>query len=133
MPSARCTPYFAPQVKLLKMTCFNKLRNISKMRKFLTIKQLSVLTNAVILLALDYCNSLYYGCSHSSVIFQLQTIQNRCHVIFGLRKYHIISVKSYKSKVPADTTINICSFLLICQQDVLVMPSPICGTICLRD
>ena len=77
---------------MLKITCFNKLRNISKMRKFLSIKQLTILTNAVILLALDYCNSLYFGCSHSSVISHLQTVQNRaCRVIFGLRKRESVS------------------------------------------
>ena len=78
---------FASQTKNLKMSCFNKLRNISKMRKFLTTEQIKILTNAVIMLSLDYCNSLYYGCNHNSVISQLQMIQNRaCRVIFGLKK-----------------------------------------------
>ena len=78
---------FVPQVKMLKMSCFNKLRNISKMRKFLSTKQLIILTNAVILLALDYCNALYYGCPHNTIISHLQTVQNRaCRVIFGLKK-----------------------------------------------
>lgn len=57
------------------------------MRPFLSTKQLQTLSQAVIVLALDYCNALYYGCSHNAVISQLQLIQNRaCRVVFGLRK-----------------------------------------------
>ena len=54
------------------------------MKKYLSQEQMAILTQAVIILKLDYCNSVYYGCQ-KSVINQLQTVQNRaCRVIFGL-------------------------------------------------
>ena len=74
------------QLKQLKQSCFHKLKHIAKMKNFLTESQLSMLVNAVILLKIDYCNSLYYGCQ-SSVIRQLQSIQNRaCRIVCGLKK-----------------------------------------------
>ena len=80
------TMSFKKQAMNVKLTCFHKLRNIAKMKSFLTLQQLKMLIQAVILSAIDYCNSLYFGC-HSSVINQLQTVQNRaCRVIFGLKK-----------------------------------------------
>ena len=80
------TMSFKKQAMNVKLTCFHKLRNIAKMKSFLTLQQLKMLIQAVILSAIDYCNSLYFGC-HSSVINQLQSVQNRaCRVIFGLKK-----------------------------------------------
>ena len=75
------TMSFKTQAANVKSTCFHKLRNIAKMKSFLPLQQLKMLTQAI-----DYCNSLYFGC-HSSVINQLQKVQNRaCRVIFGLKK-----------------------------------------------
>ena len=77
---------FNTQVKRLKSSCFNKLRNIAKMKPFLSIKQMQQLVQALILSSLDYCNALYFG-ANSSTIRQLQSIQNRaCATILGLKK-----------------------------------------------
>ena len=77
---------FCNQVKNLKQSCFHKLRNIAKMKSFLTIKQMTILTQALVVSALDYCNALYYGID-TVFINQLQVCQNRaCRVIFGLKK-----------------------------------------------
>ena len=74
------------QLNHLKSTCFLKLRSLSRIRKFLNTKQMTMLVQAVILSSLDYCNSLYSGCSQS-IMNQLQVIQNRaCRLIFGLKK-----------------------------------------------
>ena len=74
------------QVEQLKQSCCHKLEHIANMKNFLTEKQLSMLVHAVILLRIDYCNSLYYGCK-SSVIRQLQSIKNRaCRIVCGLKK-----------------------------------------------
>ena len=84
---------FKTQVKKLKCTSFHKLRNIAKMKSFLTIKQMRMLVQSVILSGIDYCNSLYFGC-HSSVTNQLQMIQNKaCRVIFGLKKKESVDQK----------------------------------------
>ena len=74
------------QTSSIKKNCFHKLRQIARMKSFLTRKQMTMLVQAVIMSILDYCNSLYYGCSKST-IKQLQSIQNRaCRVIFGMKK-----------------------------------------------
>ena len=77
---------FKEQIKQLKSSCYLKLRDLAKMKSFLTTKQMNTLVQAVIISCLDYCNGLYYGCS-STVITQLQNIQNRaCRLIFGLKR-----------------------------------------------
>ena len=84
---------FCSQVKKLKTSLFLKLRNIAKMKRFLNTDQLIILTHAIILSSIDYCNSLYIGCSKST-INQLQLIQNRaCRIIFGLKKRDSVQEK----------------------------------------
>ena len=77
---------FREQIQQLKSSCYLKLRDLAKMKSFLTTKQMSILVQAIIISSLDYCNSLYYGCTNA-VLTQLQNIQNRaCRLIFGLKK-----------------------------------------------
>ena len=74
------------QVSHLKSVCYNKLRNIAKMKCFLIKTQLTMLTQATISSSLDYCNAIYYGCN-SCIMRELQNIQNRaCKLIFGLKR-----------------------------------------------
>ena len=84
---------FRNQVTHIKSTCFTKLRSLARIRSFLNTKQMTTLVQAVIILSLDYCNSLYFGCA-KSLINQLQTIQNRgCRLIFGLSKRDNVTEK----------------------------------------
>lgn len=84
---------FRQQVSNLKSTCFLKLRNITRMKRFLNTNQLQILVQAVVISALDYCNALYYDCSQT-VIDQLQLIQNKaCRTIFGLKKRDGVQAK----------------------------------------
>ena len=54
---------------------------------------MNTLVQAVIISCLDYCNSLYYGCSNA-VMTQLQNIQNRaCRLVFGLKKKDSVQEK----------------------------------------
>ena len=63
------------------------------MKGYLSITQVRILVQAVILSKLDYCNALYFGCN-SSVIKQLQVIQNRaCRIIFGMSKTQSVDLK----------------------------------------
>ena len=56
------------------------------MKSFLSVKQMTILIQALVVSALDYCNALYYGID-TVFINQLQVCQNRaCRVIFGLKK-----------------------------------------------
>ena len=80
------TMSFKNQIKSLKSKCFNKLRNIAKMRTFLNQQQMQILVNALVISSPDYCNALYYG-DDCYVSKQLQMLQNRaCKTIFGLKK-----------------------------------------------
>ena len=54
-----------PQIKKLKASVCYKLRNISKMRPFLSEKQLQIITQALVISSLDYCNALYIGANQS--------------------------------------------------------------------
>ena len=74
------------QIAHLKTVCFHKLRNIAKMRYFLTNHQIQILVQALVISSLDYCNALYYGIN-SNQLKQLQMIQNRaCKTIIGLKR-----------------------------------------------
>ena len=65
------------QIVELKKKCFRTLRNICKIRFFLTENQLKKIVNSLVVSCLDYCNSLYYGIS-KKLQNQLQLIQNAC-------------------------------------------------------
>ena len=67
-------------------SCCHTMRNIAKMKQFLSEKQMQIIVQSLVLSTLDYCNSLYYG-ANNSVIKQLQVLQNRaCRIIKGLKK-----------------------------------------------
>ena len=66
---------FDGQVTRVVQACFIQLRNISKIKSFLTFTDLQTVINALITSRLDYCNSLYSGLS-KKVISRLQLIQN---------------------------------------------------------
>ena len=88
---------FGEQIKALKSSCYHKLRNIAKMKPFLTSSQMKTLTQALVISSLDYCNALYDGIEPSK-LDQLQSIQNRaCRITFGLNRRE--SVDKYLIKL----------------------------------
>ena len=77
---------FTSQIDKVKLQCFRKLRNIAKMKPFLSLQHMQQLIQSLVISSIDYCNSLYYG-THSKNIRVLQTIQNRaCATVLGLKK-----------------------------------------------
>ena len=54
---------------------FNQLRNLSKIRKYLTQESSKIAVHAFITSKLDYCNSLLYGCRKMQ-LKKLQYVQN---------------------------------------------------------
>ena len=75
------------QIVELKKKCFRTIRNICKIRFYLTEEQLKKVVNSLVVSCLDYCNSLYYGISNK-LSHQLQLIQNACaKAITGKYKY----------------------------------------------
>ena len=75
-----------PQIRKLKAANCHKLRNIAKMKPFLSEKQMQIIVQSLVISSLDYCNAIYYG-AKQSVLKQLQLLQNRaCRIIKGLKK-----------------------------------------------
>ena len=63
------------QIKHVVKKRFFHIRNIGKIRKFLTVESCKVLVNSLVISQLDYCNSIYYGLP-SYLILRLQRVQN---------------------------------------------------------
>uniref|UniRef100_A0A3Q4HRN5 Reverse transcriptase domain-containing protein n=1 Tax=Neolamprologus brichardi TaxID=32507 RepID=A0A3Q4HRN5_NEOBR len=88
---------------VVKKNSFYQLRQISKAKPFLPLKDLEKLIHAFITSRLDYCNSLYSGLQHSSLLW-LELIQNAAvrlltgtriheHITPILAKLHWLPVK----------------------------------------
>ena len=60
--------------KVFKVCMFH-LRNISKIRRFLTTEACKLLIHALVTSRLDYCNSILYACNQS-ILQHLQLLQN---------------------------------------------------------
>ena len=85
----KCLKFDAHINKIFK-NCMYHLRNIFKIRRYLTTEACKLLIHALVTSRLDYCNSLLYGCNKSSV-HCLQLIQNyAARLIYKVPKfYHI--------------------------------------------
>ena len=83
----------------IKKTCSDAnyhLRNISKIRKYLTQDSAQILIHAFISSKLDYCNSLLYGIP-KYLVCRLQRVQNTAARIVTLtRKYDSITPIMFK-------------------------------------
>ena len=84
-------------------SCFFHLRNISKIRKHISVRACETLTHAFISSKLAFCNSLLYGLSKSS-LQKLQLVQNAAarvltfshkheHISPILRKLHWLLIE----------------------------------------
>ena len=92
---------FKHQITTLKSSCFHKLRHLSKIKPHLSSKQLKILSQALVISSLDYCNSLYYGIN-ASLLAQLQFIQNRaCRIVCGLENRESTIIFSHEKSALA--------------------------------
>ena len=66
---------FNHQVTKVIQSCFFQLRNIAKIKSFLSYSDLEKVIHAFIYSRLDYCNSLYSGLNKKN-ISRLQLVQN---------------------------------------------------------
>lgn len=84
---------FDKQVNEIAKTSFFKLRMISRIKPFLSHKNLEKIIHAFITSRIDYCNSLYYG-AQNKVLDRLQMVQNAAaRLLTGTRKFdHITPV-----------------------------------------
>ncbi len=70
---------------------FFHLRRLSKIKSLLSVKPFEQIIHWFVLSRLDYCNSLYYGISQSSIM-RLQMVQNAAaRLITGRRRFDHIS------------------------------------------
>ena len=77
---------FDNHVAKICRACYYHLRDLQRIRKFLSDETAILLANAMVSSHLDYCNSLLYGVSKSNIA-KLQRVQNAlCRIIFRLDK-----------------------------------------------
>ena len=78
-------------INLICKKSFNDIRNISTIRKFLTLNATKVIVQAAVCSRIDFNNRLYYGLPQKQ-IQRLQRIQNRAaRLIFRKRKFDHIT------------------------------------------
>ena len=71
--------------------CYFQIRNIRKIRPFLSVDATKKLVQALVISRLDYCNSLLY-CIHETLLDKLQRVQNAAaRLIFKTSKYEHIT------------------------------------------
>ena len=78
-------------INLICRKSFNDIRNISTIRKFLTLNATKVIVQALVCSRIDFNNSLYYGLPQKQIL-RLQRIQNcAARLIFWKRKFDHIT------------------------------------------
>ena len=86
----------------ISKSCFLHIRDLRRIRSYLSLSAASSLAHALIHSRLDYCNSLFYGLPNSS-LSTLQRIQNtlarvvtksplRCHITPVLKSLHWLPI-----------------------------------------
>ena len=66
---------FRKQVIKVVKSCFFTIRNLSRIKPFLTVYQLQIGICAGVFSILDYCNALYFGITER-LLDKLQSVQN---------------------------------------------------------
>ena len=104
---------FDPHIKDISRSAFFHLRNIAKIRHFLSQNDAEKLVHAFVTSRLDYCNSLLSGCPNKS-LKTLQLIQNAAaRVLTGTRKRdHISPVLASLHWLPVNSRIEFKVLLL---------------------
>lgn len=75
------------QVSSVSKSCFHQIRNIGRIRPYITENACKTLVCSLVTSRLDYCNALLYGLP-ASVIQRLQRIQNTAARVVTRRKKH---------------------------------------------
>ena len=87
---------FDNHVAKICRACYYHLRDLRRIRKFLSDETAILLANAMVSSRLDYCNSLLYGVSKSNIA-KLQRVQNAlCRIIFRLDKMSHVTTRPKK-------------------------------------
>ncbi|CAI9588606.1 unnamed protein product, partial [Staurois parvus] len=75
------SPHARPQIQSLSKSCRLHLRNISKIRPFLTSETTKQLIHSLVISHLDYCNSLLIGRPHRRLSPLLSTMNSAARLI----------------------------------------------------
>ncbi|KAF7653084.1 hypothetical protein LDENG_00087530 [Lucifuga dentata] len=121
---------FNTQVTKVIQTCFLQLRQISKVRSFLSFSDLEKVIHAFISSRLYYCNALYSGISKGN-IHQLQLIQNAASRLLTRcrRTDHISPILAGFHWLPVSFRIDIKILLVVFKALHGQTPSYICDLI----
>lgn len=105
---------FNKQISSVVKSCFYQLRLLSKVKPFLSRKNLETAVHAFISCWLYYCNSLYFGISQTS-ISRLQLVQNAAtRLLEGKQKYdHITPILMSLHWLPVKYMINLKILLFV--------------------
>jgi len=57
----KCSPFTILHIKNISKSAFFHLRNIARIRTFLSLPDAEMLVHALVTSRLDYCNALYFG------------------------------------------------------------------------
>ena len=77
---------FASHITKVCRACYYHLKDLRRIRKFLSVETAALLANSMISSRIDYCNSLLYSVNKYNVA-KLQKIQNAlCRIVFRLDK-----------------------------------------------
>ena len=81
---------FTSHITNMCRACYYHLKDLRRIRKFLSVETAALLANSMISSRLDYCNSILYSVSKYNVA-KLQKIQNAlCRIVFRLdRTSHV--------------------------------------------
>ena len=109
---------------------YNKLRNIARIRRFLTQDVAQTIVHAFVTSKLDYCNSLFYGVPNV-VLRKLQGIQNAAvRVVSSVRKYdHLTPIYKELHWLPVRKRIEFKILLLTYKALTGSAPQYICSLI----
>lgn len=82
---------YKKQIQTLVKASFNQLRNIAKIRKYVSMDMVKTLVMTLVISRIDNCNALLFGLPNY-IISKLQNVQNAAaRVIVGARKYDHIT------------------------------------------
>lgn len=95
---------FSQHVSSVVRSCYCNIRDFSRIRKYLSLKQSTALANALVSSRLDYCNSLFLNITQKELM-RLQRVQNiicritlklpfQSSITQALRSLHWLPVKS---------------------------------------
>ncbi|XP_041848233.1 uncharacterized protein LOC121644403 [Melanotaenia boesemani] len=118
---------FSPQVTKVVQSCFYQIRNIAKIKHFISQSDLEKVIHALVSTRLDYCNALYAGLG-LKLLSRLQLVQNSAaRLLTGTKKHeHITPILASLHWLPVNFRIDFKILLITFKALHGVAPTYIC-------